>query len=159
MQSKAFQALVWALNNQPAGVTPVFSAEESEIIDRYMLPSYFARDFVQEKIAPDTGWIKKPIWGREGAGIEVLDSNGVRFGKEVDTEDIVRRDSRDSMYQFFVEQQPCEADTDSGRLTGYKTLSCFMLGKNPSALYARFSPDQIAGTEAYWLPLGIKNDK
>jgi glutathionylspermidine synthase len=114
---------------------------------------------VQEKIASGTSWIKKPIWGREGAGIEVLDRNGVRFGKEVDTEDIVRRDSRDSMYQFFVEQQPCEADTDSGRLTGYKTLSCFMLGKNPSALYARFSPDQIAGTEAYWLPLGIKNDK
>ena len=156
MQSKAFQALVWALNNQPAGVTPVFSAEESEIIDRYMLPSYFARDFVQEKIAPDTGWIKKPIWGREGAGIEVLDKNGVRFGKDVDTENIVRRDSRDFLYQRFVEQQSYEADTDSGRQAGYKTLSCFMLGKNPSALYARFSPDQIAGTEAYWLPLGVR---
>jgi len=156
MQSKAFQALVWALNNQPVGTTPVFSAEEAAIIDQYMLPSYFSRDFVQTKIAEGSSWIKKPIWGREGAGIEVLDNQGVRFGKDVDTEDIVRRDSRDSMYQLFVDQQPYKADTDSGWLTGYKTLSCFMLGKNPSALYARFSPDQIAGTEAYWLPLGIK---
>lgn len=155
MQSKAFQALVWALNNQPAGTAQVFTAEESAVISRYMLPSYFARDFDQRSIAAGSSWIKKPIWGREGAGIEVLDRDGVRFGKNVDTEDIVRRDSRDSMYQLFVDQQPYEADTDSGRLTGYKTLSCFMLGKNPSALYARFSPDQIAGTEAYWLPLGL----
>jgi glutathionylspermidine synthase len=155
MQSKAFQALVWALNNQPAGTAQVFTAEESAVISRYMLPSYFARDFDQRNIAAGSSWIKKPIWGREGAGIEVLDRDGVRFGKNVDTEDIVRRDSRDSMYQLFVDQQPYEADTDSGRLTGYKTLSCFMLGKNPSALYARFSPDQIAGTEAYWLPLGL----
>lgn len=156
MQSKAFQALVWALNNQPAGTAPVFTNQESAIIRKYMLPSYFARDFDQSRIAAGSSWIKKPIWGREGAGIEVLDRDGVRFGKDVDTEDIVRRDSRDSMYQLFVEQQPYEADTDSGRLTGYKTLSCFMLGNNPSALYARFSPDQIAGTEAYWLPLGLK---
>ncbi|MCR5758478.1 MAG: glutathionylspermidine synthase family protein [Selenomonas sp.] len=156
MQSKAFQALVWALNNQPAGTAAVFSAEEAAVINRYMLPSYFARDFVQAKIAEGSSWIKKPIWGREGAGIEVLDNQGVRFGKDVDTEDIVRRDSRDSMYQLFVEQPSCKADTDSGLLTGYKTLSCFMLGKTPSALYARFSPDQIAGTEAYWLPLGLK---
>ena len=155
MQSKAFQALVWALNNQPTGTAQVFTAEESAVISRYMLPSYFARDFDQRSIAAGSSWIKKPIWGREGAGIEVLDRDGVRFGKNVDTEDIVRRDSRDSMYQLFVDQQPYEADTDSGRLTGYKTLSCFMLGKNPSALYARFSPDQIAGTEAYWLPLGF----
>lgn len=156
MQSKAFQALVWALNNQPLGTAPVFSIEESAIINKYMLPSYFARDFAQDKIAPGSSWIKKPIWGREGAGIEVLDRDGVKFGKDVDTEDIVRRDSRDSMYQRFVEQQTFEAETDSGELTGYRTLSCFMLGKNPSALYARFSPDQIAGTEAYWLPLGLK---
>ncbi|WP_218587664.1 glutathionylspermidine synthase family protein [Selenomonas ruminantium] len=156
MQSKAFQALVWALDNQPVGMSSAFTEEESAIISRYMLPSYFARDFSPEKIAANAAWIRKPIWGREGAGIEVLDRQGVKLVKDVDADNIVRRDSKDDMYQLFVDQQECEADTDSGRLTGYQTLSCFMLGKTPSALYARFSPEQIAGTEAYWLPLGLQ---
>lgn len=156
MQSKAFQALVWALNNNSQGGQRVFTDVESSIIKRYMLPSYFARDFSPAFLQTGPSWIKKPIWGREGAGIEVIDKQGVRMTKDVDSEDIVRRDSRDSMYQLFVEQKKCTAATDSGTMTGYKTLSCFMLGKNPSALYARFSPDQIAGTEAYWLPLGLK---
>ena len=155
MQSKAFQALVWALNQQSGGKR-VFTAEEADIISRYMLPSYFARDFTPDKMTAGSLWIRKPIWGREGAGIEVLDQNGVKFAKDVDAEEIVRRDSKDDMYQLFVDQQECKADTDSGRLKGYQTLSCFMLGKTPSALYARFSPEQIAGTEAYWLPLGLQ---
>ena len=155
MQSKAFQALVWALNQQSGG-KQVFTTEEADIIRRYMLPSYFARDFTPDKLAGGSAWIRKPIWGREGAGIEVLDRQGVRLVKDVDADNIVRRDSKDDMYQLFVDQQECKADTDSGQLTGYQTLSCFMLGKNPSALYARFSPEQIAGTEAYWLPLGLR---
>lgn len=156
MQSKAFQALVWALNQRQSAAAKVFTAEEAAAIHKYMLPSYFARDFTADKVTDGSLWIKKPIWGREGAGISVLDKDGVRLTKDVDIEAIVRRDSKDDMYQLFVEQQECEADTDSGRLKGYQTLSCFMLGKVPSALYARFSPEQIAGTEAYWLPLGLQ---
>lgn len=44
---------------------------------------------------------------------------------------------------------------DSGTKEGCLTLSCFMLGDQASAVGARFSPEEIAGTEAYFLPLVI----
>ena len=77
------------------------------------------------------------------------------LAKEVNPEDVVRRESEKCMYQRFVDQPETEVKTDEGLLTGYRTLSCFMHGEKPGALYARFSPEQIAGTEAYWLPLGL----
>jgi hypothetical protein len=33
-----------------------------------------------------------------------------------------------------------------------------MLGAKPDALYARVSPEKIAGTEAYWSPLFADNE-
>ena len=44
-----------------------------------MLPSYFERDFAVQQAAgflPPEEWIKKPIWGREGNGIQVVDEAG-----------------------------------------------------------------------------------
>ena len=38
---------------------------------------------------------------------------------------------------------------------GCLTLSCFMLGDQASAVGCRFSPEEIAGTEAYFVPLLI----
>lgn len=43
-----------------------------------------------------------------------------------------------------------------GYLSGYQTVSCFMLGNKPSAVYSRFSPYEIAATEAYWLPMRMR---
>ena len=147
MQSKGFQALLWALSQEKK---ELFTAEELEAVERYMLPSFFERPKQHGE------WIRKPLWGREGLDITVEDEDGtLLMAKEVDPEDVVRRESAKVMYQKFVDQPEIEIKTDEGLLTGYRTLSCFMHGNKPAALYARFSPEQIAGTEAYWLPLGV----
>lgn len=147
MQSKGFQALLWALAQEKR---ELFTAEELAAVERYMLPSFFERPQEQGQ------WIRKPLWGREGLDITVVDGEGnLLLAKEVAPEDVVRRESEKCMYQRFVDQPETEVKTDEGLLTGYRTLSCFMHGEKPGALYARFSPDQIAGTEAYWLPLGL----
>lgn len=147
MQSKGFQALIWALAQEKQ---ELFTSQELETVQSYMLPSYFRRP------AEAGRWIRKPLWGREGLDIAVEDETGrVLLAKEVDPEDVVRRESRKVMYQHFADQPEVQVQTDEGLLTGCKTLSCFMLGSTPGALYARFSPEQIAGTEAYWLPLGL----
>lgn len=57
------------------------------------------------------------------------------------------------MIQKFVDQPEYSMRTDEGVISGYITLSCFMLKDASSALYARFSPVKIAGTEAYWAAL------
>lgn len=152
MQSKGFQALVYALMKcQPTLFTPA----EVDLIRNYIPACYFQRDFSYVTAPQGTQWIQKPIWGREGRGIHVLnEAEQCILRKEVaDPEDIVCRDSKTYVVQQFVRQPTVEAQTDAGLLTGYLTLSCFMLGRTPSALYARFSPEEIAGTEAYWLPV------
>ena len=45
---------------------------------------------------------------------------------------------------------------DCGVKDGFLTLSCFMLGDQASAVGCRFSPEEIAGTEAYFVPLLIE---
>ena len=155
LQNKGFQALLWALSEKKE---EVFSREETEAIKKYMLPSYFEEDIERGmKEHPCSLWIKKPLWGREGLGITVVDRDGnIQISREdIASEDIIRRESRTVMWQEYVDQSKTRALTDEGRIYGYQTLSCFMLGNKPSAVYCRFSPYEIAATEAYWLPLGM----
>ena len=154
MQSKGFQALLWALAKKESGV---FTAEELRTIKKYMLPSYFTDDVGEgRKEYPNSLWIKKPLWGREGLGITVVDENdNIQISRDdIVPDDIVRRESKTMMWQKYVDQATIQVKTDEGKLDGYQTLSCFMLGNKPSAVYSRFSPYEIAATEAYWLPLG-----
>lgn len=133
--------------------------KEKEVIGQYMLPSYFERDFDSSSIKDyDTSWIHKPIWGREGNGIFIADArSNVLESKEVpDPDEIIQRDSEKCMIQKFVRQPHFTMKTDEGVIDGCYTLSCFMLGTKPSAVYARFSPEEIAGTEAYWAPIGCR---
>ena len=70
-------------------------------------------------------------------------------------EDIVCRDSKKIMYQDFIKQKHFTHTVDGGTKEGFLTLSCFMLGDQASAVGCRFSPEEIAGTEAYYVPLVI----
>ena len=152
MQNKAFMALVWQVYLSGK----YFNSQESKIIERYMLPSFFEEDF---HIVDGGEFIKKPIWGREGRNISIVDGatkNDI-YNHEIENPDeVVCRESEKFMYQKFVHTPKFEAITDSGHLTGYTTFSCFMLGSQPSAVYCRFSQEKIIGTEAYFVPLVIE---
>lgn len=152
MQSKGFQALLYALMEEDSSF---FNTGEKEKIRKYIPECYFQRDFDMKQFAEDSEWIRKPIWGREGRGIEIINGKGeILSTKNVeDPEEIICRESDSSLVQRFVPQQKVVTKTDVGILEGYITLSCFMLGDSPSAIYARFSEEKIAGTEAYWIPV------
>ncbi len=79
-----------------------------------------------------------------------VDSNGILLPDEV-----VCRDSDKFMYQQFIRTPRFEVPVDSGWLSGFITVSCFMLGAQPSAVYCRFSLNKIIGTEAYYVPLVV----
>ena len=149
MQNKAFMALVWQVYLSGK----YFTAAESSIIEKYMLPSYFEEDF---HIVDGGEYIKKPIWGREGRNISIVDGSTKNdiYNHEIEDPDaVVCRESEKFMYQKFVHTPKFEAITDSGHLEGFTTFSCFMLGRQPSAVYCRFSQEKIIGTEAYFVPL------
>lgn len=154
LQNKSFMSLVYALylTNQ------FFTAPERDIIERYLTPSYFESDFFE---LDDGRYIQKEIWGREGRNIQVVQKCGdqaeLYMEKFVDNyDDIVCRDSKKVMYQDFIHQKCFTHTVDSGTKEGYLTLSCFMLGDQESAVGCRFSPDEIAGTEAYFVPLLVE---
>ena len=159
MQCKGFQALVWALHKVEKD--NIFTDEENCVIEEYMLPTYFEQDAKLDPSNKEKRWIKKPIWGREGNGITVVDNNNnLILVKDLDApEEVVQREPKTCIYQEFVDQVRFQTETDDPDMKdGYFTLSCFMLGSTPDALYARVSPEQIAGTEAYWSPIFIDDD-
>lgn len=125
-------------------------------IRKHIIPSYFSiEDIPSDKRT--LRYVKKPIWGREGSGISIItnienDGNEkVEYEKIIDDESgIVQLKDNKSLYQEFIKSDSISLRTDGGLMTGYLTLSCFMLGNEPSAVYSRFSEDVIAGTEAFW---------
>lgn len=165
MQCKAFQALIWALHER----SDFFTREENSIIEKYMIPSFFDEEAFFLNGSEDECYVRKPVWGREGCGISIVKpcrytegENDVmelelQYEKEVPNEDeVVQAESNAYLYQKFVESSPVHIEVDEGRCEGYLTLSCFMLGDTPSAVYGRFSADVIAGTEAFWTPILYK---
>lgn len=151
LQNKSFMALVYALYR----TNRFFTAEERDIIGRYLVPSYFEADY---EALSDGEYVYKEIWGREGRNVCVLRKRGANhemvIEKLVDRYDeIVCRESAKAMYQTFIRQKRFHHRVDSGDKEGFLTFSCFMLFGQPSALGCRFSPEAIAGTEAYFLPL------
>lgn len=149
LQSKGFMALVYALAN----TNNFFTEDEINVINTYLPPSYFERDMVN--VDQKDKYIVKPIWGREGNGIHVVENCNTILEKELEhPENVVQRDSNMKLYQKFIEQPNFVVETDYSKdESGYVTLSCFMLGDKASAVYGRFSYEAIAGTEAFWVPL------
>lgn len=153
LQNKSFMSLVYALYL----TEQFYSKPDRDIIERYLTPSYFESDFSS---LADGNYIQKEIWGREGRHIQVVQKQGdeaiLQMEKLVDNyEDIVCRDSKKIMYQDFIKQKHFTHTVDGGTEEGFLTLSCFMLGDQASAVGCRFSPEEIAGTEAYYVPLVI----
>lgn len=153
LQNKSFMSLVYALYL----TEQFYSKPDRDIIERYLTPSYFESDFSS---LADGNYIQKEIWGREGRHIQVVQKQGdeaiLQMEKLVDNyDDIVCRDSKKIMYQDFIKQKHFTHTVDGGTKDGFLTLSCFMLGDQASAVGCRFSPEEIAGTEAYYVPLVI----
>ena len=152
MQDKLFLSLVWNLAESD---NKVLTYSDKELIKSVMIPAYVDFDDINNK--DKSYWIKKPVYGREGLGIEIIDNRGNVIEESGVHKDVPVKDVNNYLYQEFIDQPVYKEDTDSGIKEGYLTLSCFMLGNNPSAVYGRFSEDRICSTDAYWLPLGIKS--
>lgn len=133
LQSKAFQAFIWGLRDNEN----LFLPEEREAIYAHMLPTS-----MDEEVFAGVKHACKPIWGREGEDILVSSK--------------VEKPEGCYVYQRFADSMTVVLPTDSGVQAGYMTYSCFMLGSQASAVYGRFSPQEMAGIEAYWAPLLCK---
>lgn len=140
MQDKRLFAMMTNFDNSFG----FYTEEEAQAIDRIM--PYTATSTNLTYIHGTV--VVKPIYGREGSGITIVDSS-----------DIAKIDNShdEYIYQEFIEQPTVEAETVEGdKLTGYVTYSVFLLNGEPTAWYARFSPKEICDEEALWIPIEFK---
>ena len=56
----------------------------------------------------------------------------------------------------FIDSDLVSVETDAGRWEGKFTYSCFVINGKPSKLFVRFSPYDITGIEALFVPVVVK---
>lgn len=139
MQDKRLFAIMTDFDNRFG-----FYTKEERKATILMMP-YTTTD-KQQKISDKV--IVKPIYGREGLGITIIDDyNSTKIDNSHD----------EYIYQVYINQPTVEAETVEGdKLTGYVTYSVFLLNGEPTAWYARFSPKEICDEEALWIPIEFK---
>jgi glutathionylspermidine synthase len=143
-QTKALQALIWNLHE--AG--EFFTEAEQAAIARYMLPTYLENRFIGQ-----SGYVTKPIFGREGGGVVLCDASGV--AEEQDHEAFYWE--QPMIYQRRVELQPITVQTLRGTYEGHLLWGSFLIDGHASALVARVG-GRITGNLSYFLPVGVKPD-
>lgn len=141
MQNKAMMAIAHYL----AASTNYFDSADRQIVRTNIAEtSMDAQDFAGRK------FLKKPIFGREGCNISIIEPDGT-FSYEAEEAD----DCAD-IYQEFIDSELVGVDTDAGRWEGKFTYSCFVINGKPSKLFVRFSPYDITGIEALFVPVVVK---
>ncbi len=141
MQNKAMMAIAHYL----AENTGYFDDAARQLVrTNIAATSMDAQDFAGRK------FLKKPIFGREGCNISIIEPDGT-FSYEAEEAD----DCAD-IYQEFIDSEIVGVETDAGRWEGKFTYSCFVINGKPSQLFVRFSPYDITGIEALFVPVVVK---
>lgn len=141
MQNKAMMAIAHYL----AGSTGYFDDAAKQLVRTNIAEtSMDAKDFAGRK------FLKKPIFGREGCNISIIELDGT-FSYEAE-----EADECADIYQEFIDSDLVSVETDAGRWEGKFTYSCFVIDGKPSKLFVRFSPYDITGIEALFVPVVVK---
>lgn len=139
LQNKALLALAWYLYQNHL----FWNAEEEILLGKHLAPTYLDSDALRGQ-----RYIKKPIFGREGAGIAIVEPNGLAsYEAEDDCEDC------DLIYQQFIASADVEQEADNGTVNGKYTYSCFVINGKASETFVRLEPGEITGIDAYFVPV------
>ena len=138
LQNKALLALAWYLYQHRLFWTP----REEELIAAHLAPTYLDSSALRGR-----RYIKKPIFGREGAGIAIVEPDGQCSYEAEECDDC------DLIYQQFIASADVQQEADNGTVTGKYTYSCFVVNGKASETFVRLQPGEITGVDAYFVPL------
>lgn len=140
-QSKATQALIWLLHENGE----YFTTKEHRTIAAYMLPTYLENRFKERK-----RYVVKPVLGREGGAITIVDSDGTILSK--DTGESYWEQSM--VYQEYAELEQLTVNTLAGSYTGSLIWGSFLIGGRASAVNARLG-GKITNDLSYFVPIRL----
>ena len=143
LQSKATQALIWGLYERGE----LFGARERATIARCFLPTYLDR--------PDDGgsYVRKPVLGREGIGVAVLDAEG----REIARGERAPRayGEQPAVYQRFVHAPRRRVRRADGvEIDGEELITCFVAGGRASAVGMRIG-GPVTDAWSHFAPVGV----
>lgn len=140
LQSKAMQALIWGLFEQ--GV--YFDEDERAAIARVFLPTYL------DHPGDGAAYVRKPVLGREGAGVTILGADGVARARGED-----RYTEQPMVYQRYVPLPKRRVRRADGvAFDGEEIVTCFVAGGEPSAIGMRVG-GAVTDAWSYFAPLGL----
>ncbi len=143
LQSKATQALIWGLYERGE----LFDARERDAVRRTFLPTYLDR--------PDDGeaYVRKPVLGREGIGVAILDAAGAEIARGERTEDAY--DDQPAVFQRYVRAPRRRVRRADGlEIEGEELLTCFVVAGRPSAVGMRLG-GPVTDAWGYFAPVGV----
>ncbi|MDY6992909.1 MAG: glutathionylspermidine synthase family protein [Pseudomonadota bacterium] len=144
MQSKAVLALIYALFLEES---EHLTETELQLIERYFLPTYFEADYFKNNHQP---YVIKPIWGREGEGITLVDAKG----------NIMQQDENDyyknqkNIYQQYVKMPEFTIYTWNGEYSGQYVIGSFLINATPAGLFLRVG-EAITGNLSMFCPVTV----
>lgn len=132
IQTKAIMAVIWQFVEENR--IDLFTKEELQDIRTYFLPTYFENRFEGKK------YVRKPIFGREGGGVQILDEDNQIIQKDEEN----WYDEWSKIYQEYVEMPEFTVDTWTGKYTGKLLIGSFLIAGEPSGLFLRVG-EKITG--------------
>ncbi|GAE28213.1 glutathionylspermidine synthase [Halalkalibacter wakoensis JCM 9140] len=118
MQSKAILSLIWEKKDE------WYTRMERDAIEKYFLPTY-------DSLGNLTSYVKKPVLGREGGGIQIVSKGAV-----VD-EDVDYYQDQATIYQQYFPMPDQTIDTWDGPYTGKLLIGSHVINGEPSGLFFR----------------------
>lgn len=161
-QSKGFMATIWSLYEHN-DLTPdycgfqLFDERECEIIERYLLPTYFTDAPFQHS---GESYVAKGYWGREGKGTHLYGAEqepdwelpsppSVENELDEETSDYYEHQKR--IYQKLWPMQSAQVQTEAGDYEGYLLTGIFVIGGKFAGILPRIG-ERVTGDMAYYCP-------
>lgn len=141
MQNKTLLAFLWTLHELNI---PIFTEEEHGFIDKYFLPTYM-NSFKLEM--EDKAYVKKPIFGRNGASVEIYDKEQKLVVKNSET----HLDYMDMVYQEYMEMPKVNVILEGKEQEKKLMISSFITNGEYTGLVTIVG-DDIIDDECHWLP-------
>jgi glutathionylspermidine synthase len=143
-QVKSLYAWIW---QQYEENSDVFSQEERKIIEKHFLPTYHTPQYF---IKSQSSYVAKPIFGREGGGIEI-----VMFGEKSEKDETEYYVSQPKIYQKYREMLDVTVGTWDGPYTGKMLVGSHLMGGEPCGLFLR-AGEKITGNLSMFFGISIK---
>ena len=144
LQSKATQALIWGLYERGE----LFDERQRGAIARSFLPTYLDRP------ADGMSYVRKPVLGREGIGVTILDGAG---GEVARGERAPRAyGEQPAVFQRYVRAPRRRVRRADGiEIDGEELTTCFVVAGRPSAVGMRIG-GPVTDAWSYFAPVGVR---